>query len=375
MTNLSAFDLNLLKTLDAMLREGTTQAAGARIGLSQPAVSAALARLRAQLGDPLFVREGQRLTPTDFARELEAPLQEALALVETVLAGPEGFDPSTANFEFRMSGSDFFSDVLIPPLLAELRRDAPGVSVHMLDMVFSSNLNAVETFNIDLVFWPRFDRPKHLVAEDVMTSDFITCAPVGHPQLVRAGVSDGDPIPLDLYARSQYSHPDRRSVARPWPGAADRGKPANLCRRLQGRGRGWADRISATIASRAPPCRRPDHPASHAAADRNQLPDDVLAPPLDREAKPQMDAWADRKDPRPTFGCRARVNAQTGKLDQRFQGDKMNVSAVNRRNNPGVPLVTCSKHATSNRHGMRSHDLQDHIRRRSHRRLWNNGRR
>ena len=127
-------------------------------------------------------------------------------MVETVLAGPEGFDPSTANFEFRMSGSDFFSDVLIPPLLAELRRDAPGVSVHMLDMVFSSNLNAVETFNIDLVFWPRFDRPKHLVAEDVMTSDFITCAPVGHPQLVRAGVGDGDPIPLDLYCDLDHAH-------------------------------------------------------------------------------------------------------------------------------------------------------------------------
>lgn len=206
MTNLSGFDLNLLKTLDAMLRDGTTQAAGARIGLSQPAVSAALSRLRHKLGDPLFVREGQRLIPTDFARNLEGPLQEALALVEAMLSGPEGFDPASADFVFRMSGSDFFSEILIPPLMERLRKVAPGVRLHMLDLVFSSTLHSVETFNIDLVFWPRFDRPKHLVAEDIMTSDFVTVAPVGHKRLARAGIGDGEMIPLDLYCDLDHAH-------------------------------------------------------------------------------------------------------------------------------------------------------------------------
>ncbi len=76
--NLSAFDLNLLKVLDALLREGSTVRAGQRAGLSQPAVSAALSRLRHALNDPLFVREGRGLVPTDFARTLEAPLRDAL---------------------------------------------------------------------------------------------------------------------------------------------------------------------------------------------------------------------------------------------------------------------------------------------------------
>jgi len=71
--NLAAFDLNLLKVLDALLREGSTVRAGQRAGLSQPAVSAALSRLRHALNDPLFVREGRGLVPTDYARSLESP--------------------------------------------------------------------------------------------------------------------------------------------------------------------------------------------------------------------------------------------------------------------------------------------------------------
>ncbi|SMY09183.1 LysR family transcriptional regulator [Flavimaricola marinus] len=204
--NLSGFDLNLLKVLDAMLREGTTTAAGARIGLSQPAVSAALSRLRGQLNDPLFVREGQRLAPTHFALSLQGPLQEALALIDAVLDGPAEFDPAKAQMTFRMSGSDFFSELLFPRLLAQLRRDAPGITLQLVDLVFMSTLDAVENFDIDLVFWPRMDTPARLTWQDLITSDFITCAPVDHPRLRRAGIGDGDPIPVDLYCDLDHAH-------------------------------------------------------------------------------------------------------------------------------------------------------------------------
>ena len=87
--NISGFDLNLLRVLDALLQDGSTVRAGQRIGLSQPAVSAALGRLRAALNDPLFIRRGQGLEPTDYARSLVLPVREVLDGVESLLAGPD----------------------------------------------------------------------------------------------------------------------------------------------------------------------------------------------------------------------------------------------------------------------------------------------
>ena len=90
--NLQSFDLNLLKVLDALLREASTTRAGERIGLSQPAVSAALGRLRAAFDDPLLVRDGQSLRPTEFALSLVTPLQHLLEDAGQLLKRP-AFDP------------------------------------------------------------------------------------------------------------------------------------------------------------------------------------------------------------------------------------------------------------------------------------------
>ena len=110
--NMSAFDLNLLRVLDAMLREGSTVKAGARIGLSQPAVSSALGRLRQALGDELFVRQGKGMEPTDYARSLAIPLREMLDAMEALLWGAGEFDPGKAAQSFKLSGSDFFAEML-----------------------------------------------------------------------------------------------------------------------------------------------------------------------------------------------------------------------------------------------------------------------
>ena len=197
--NLSGFDLNLLKVLDALLREGSTVRAGRRVGLSQPAVSAALSRLRHSLNDPLFVRQGQGLAPTAFARQLREPLQDALALIDGVLHGPGGFDPAHQRAVFRLSGSDFFTDLLLPPLLRDIRRSAPGVEIEMVDLVFDTALSGFERHDVDLAFWPSIALPHWLVAEEVMTSGMVICAPVDQPQLRQAGITDGDAIPLDLF--------------------------------------------------------------------------------------------------------------------------------------------------------------------------------
>src|SRR3569832_1018995 len=92
--NIKDIDLNLLRVFDAVLRERSVTAASARLALTQPAVSNALARLRALFDDPLFVRTPSGMEPTPFGRGLAAPVRQALALLESALAHGPGFDPA-----------------------------------------------------------------------------------------------------------------------------------------------------------------------------------------------------------------------------------------------------------------------------------------
>tara|TARA_R110002049_G_scaffold44333_6_gene130205 strand:+ start:62719 stop:63678 length:960 start_codon:yes stop_codon:yes gene_type:complete len=196
--NLSSFDLNLLRVLDALLRENSTVAAGRRIGLSQPAVSAALGRLRAALGDPLFVRVGQRLEPTDYAHSLADPLRIALDDVEALLSGPPKFDPTNATDRFVISGSDFFAEMLMPRLGDHLARLAPGILLQLVDLVPDDHAGPLKTHEVDLALIPQMDCPGWIDCQPLFNSSFAVIARKDHPDLTRAGLVPGDAIPLDL---------------------------------------------------------------------------------------------------------------------------------------------------------------------------------
>lgn len=197
--NLSAFDLNLLKVLDALLREGSTVRAGQRAGLSQPAVSAALSRLRHALNDPLFVREGRGLVPTDFARTLEAPLRDALDQIEQMLAGPGAFDPAEAELSFKISGADFFSELLMPPLAAHLAQVAPRIQVHLVDLLQDSYIDTIERYTVDMALIPGQPGMEWVDHRRIFRSAYTVIARKGHPAVEAAGIADRDPFPLDLY--------------------------------------------------------------------------------------------------------------------------------------------------------------------------------
>src|SRR5688572_11984454 len=125
--NVQALDLNLLRVLDAVLHEGGVTPAAARLGLTQPAVSNALARLRRVFGDPLFVRSAAGVDATPFARELAEPVRQALALLESALAHGPGFDPATSTRAFRFYMSDLGQVEFLPPLMERVQSAAPGV--------------------------------------------------------------------------------------------------------------------------------------------------------------------------------------------------------------------------------------------------------
>jgi len=128
MNDLRRIDLNLLVILDALLSEQHVTRAAERLHLSQPAVSHALARLRDLLGDPLLVRQGGGLVATARALELAAPLADALAQVQSLLA-PNRFDPASARRTFRLAMSDYGAALLLPGLARALREQAPGVDL------------------------------------------------------------------------------------------------------------------------------------------------------------------------------------------------------------------------------------------------------
>jgi len=130
--NVQDIDLNLLRVFDAVLHEKGVTPAAARLGLTQPAVSNALARLRKTFGDALFVRTPRGVDATPFARELAEPVRQALALLESALAHGPGFDPATSTRAFRFYMSDLGQIEFLPPLVERVQREAPGVRLEAI---------------------------------------------------------------------------------------------------------------------------------------------------------------------------------------------------------------------------------------------------
>ncbi|MDE1146548.1 MAG: LysR family transcriptional regulator [Azospirillaceae bacterium] len=129
--DLHGIDLNLLVAFDALMAERSVTRAGIRIGRTQPAMSAALARLRALLKDDLFVRSPHGLQPTPRALDLAEPLGHALAAIQRTLDYTQDFDAGTSTVAFTLGLSDHAAFVLLPRLVALLRDQAPGISVRI----------------------------------------------------------------------------------------------------------------------------------------------------------------------------------------------------------------------------------------------------
>jgi len=125
--NVWTADLNLLVALDLLVRERSVTQAGRRMGLSQPAMSHVLRRLRQLLDDPVLVRTSQGMVPTRRAAEISGAVRQALTELQDVLAGEASFEPSKAERVFRLAAMDHAWVVLVPHIVKRLAREAPGV--------------------------------------------------------------------------------------------------------------------------------------------------------------------------------------------------------------------------------------------------------
>src|SRR6202521_5701838 len=145
--NWGAFDLNLLIVFDAVMQKRSVTAAESRIGLSQPAMSHALNRLRHMLKDDLFVRTPQGMVPTPRAEILAQPLRNALSEMQLALE-PAAFDPAASDRRFALAVNNYAAVVLAPPLVAAVAAAAPAVrldirpsgTIDIMDLLHSGAL-------------------------------------------------------------------------------------------------------------------------------------------------------------------------------------------------------------------------------------------
>lgn len=132
------FDLNLLVVLDALLEEGSVSKAALRLNVSQPAVSAALAKLRWHTGDELLEKIGRTVRLTPRAQDMIKPVKDMLREVELLLKGPSEFDPRTLDRDFSVSMTSFSSQVVLPSLIERLQHEAPHVRCSVEDIAFDA---------------------------------------------------------------------------------------------------------------------------------------------------------------------------------------------------------------------------------------------
>jgi DNA-binding transcriptional LysR family regulator len=179
-THMDRVDLNLLVVLQRLLETGSVTAAAERLGLSQPAVSRALARLRATFGDALFVRTPDGVRPTPRAEQLRAELAAVLARVEALLAGPAAFAPALSTRTFTVATTDYGESVLLPALLRELAARAPGACVRVLPVgrPWEAALAAGEW---DVYWAPRRKAGAGIVWTHLLDDDFAFVVRRGHP--------------------------------------------------------------------------------------------------------------------------------------------------------------------------------------------------
>ena len=149
---LESIDLNLLLVFEALATERSVTQAAAKIGLSQPALSNALARLRVLFHDPLFERSSGRMEPTPRARQLLGPLSEAVAQLREALETQAAFRPRDSEREFVIATNDCVEALLLTPLVQRLQREAPSIALRTVrtDYLFHPPADRLQTGELDL---------------------------------------------------------------------------------------------------------------------------------------------------------------------------------------------------------------------------------
>jgi DNA-binding transcriptional LysR family regulator len=194
--NLASIDLKLLVVFDAVMVERSVSRAAHRLGMSQPAMSNALNRLRLMLKDQLFLRSAEGMRPTQRALELAPPITEALRQIETALE-PARFAPADANWVFKLALSDHASVVILPRLLTLLDRAAPDIRLRIQPKRNPTIQDKLDAADVDLAVGIIPNLPRRFAQSTLFEDRYVCMMRRQHP-------SAGKPITREAFAAAQH---------------------------------------------------------------------------------------------------------------------------------------------------------------------------
>lgn len=197
--NISDLDLNLLTVFDAIYTERSITRAADKLGMSQPAVSNALGRLRETIGDPLFIRAGRGVAPTARAQQLAPPLRRALDMIQHTLSEQWLFDFASAEHHFRIAMSDYGDAVILPKLLDWLNRAAPGVSLSVVPVSELELPTEMRAGHVDLAVGNLGFLQPHMRSARLLDETFVAVVRPDHPRI-------RDHLTLRQYAATPHVH-------------------------------------------------------------------------------------------------------------------------------------------------------------------------
>jgi DNA-binding transcriptional LysR family regulator len=202
--NPDKLDLNLLRVFQAVYVAGNVRRAAEKLGLSQPAVSHGLTRLRLRLKDPLFIRSPGGVTPTPRAHHFARAVDVALAAVDASLGETLAFDPASSERRFTLHMSDLGQGEFMPVLLAHLRDHAPGVRIDVRQLALEDVQPALDQRRIDLALGhlPEIHGTMH---EQLIVDRYVLMVRRGHPL---AGSLESAATRRRLQYVVAHSHPE-----------------------------------------------------------------------------------------------------------------------------------------------------------------------
>ncbi len=178
--NLAGFDLRLLLVFDALIQERSVTRASERLGITQPAASNALNRLRHHLRDPLFLKTANGMEPTQRARDLAHPVAQALRQLEIVL-DPPVLPPGKSKWTFQMAVSDHVSIVVLPHLAERMATAAPGLDLRLKSKVLRTLPAMLDSGEVDLALGYNPNLPKRFQSQALFEDRYVCLMREGHP--------------------------------------------------------------------------------------------------------------------------------------------------------------------------------------------------
>jgi DNA-binding transcriptional LysR family regulator len=186
------YDLNLLPVFLALMEERSVTRAASRLGITQPALSNSLNRLREMLKDPLFIRERYGIRPTQLAEEIAPTIEAALAQLDDLVVHQQDFDPASAERLFLIAPNSYVELVLMPALVARLREQAPGIKLRLTPFGNDLAETGVISGTTSMVLGRLIDPPDNLVVQHLMDDGLACIVRRDHPDV-------GDRLTRDLY--------------------------------------------------------------------------------------------------------------------------------------------------------------------------------